>query len=189
MITEEKLLEIDPEIRWFIRLACRPDFREIEHMLYDLGGCENPIWLRGSTITKAAESGIVLRVATSQGTPYESIGVRCMNRRAGRCKSCARLHQGDAFQTILAGIQGGKGVSESVITHPRVFATVTAPSFGAVHRMTDPDTPGDLCRPRRGDPLFEHNLPQGCRVRHGEGEQVIGSPLCPDCYDYPGAVL
>ena len=28
-----------------------------------------------------------------------------------------------------------------------------------------------------------------CFVRHDAEDQLIGEPLCPDCFDYPGAVL
>ena len=55
-------------------------------------------------------------------------------------------------------------------SHPRVFATLTAPSFGAVHNR--PDT--GRCR---------------CGIRHSEDDPALGTPLHPDRYDYPGAVL
>ena len=50
----------------------------------------------------------------------------------------------------MCGVVGGKGVPAAVREHLMVFVTVTAPSFGAVHRATDPDSPRDLCRARRG---------------------------------------
>ncbi len=37
------------------------------------------------------------------------------------------------FHLIRAGVADGKGVPETVADNPLVFATLTAPSFGAVH--------------------------------------------------------
>ena len=34
---------------------------------------------------------------------------------------------------MSAGLMGGKGVPDSIFDHPRLFATLTAPSFGQVH--------------------------------------------------------
>jgi hypothetical protein len=45
------------------------------------------------------------------------------------------------------------------------------------------------CRPRRDKPLCEHGRPEGCGVRHEEGDPQIGQPVCVDCYNYRGAVL
>jgi hypothetical protein len=111
--------------------------------------------------------------------------VACGNRRASRCAPCAWLHAGDTFQLVVSGLAGGKGVPASVSGHPRVFLTLTAPSFGGVHRES-PDAP---CRPRRGGGRCPHGLPAGCAVRHAKGDPVAGWPLCPQCYDYAGAVL
>ncbi len=55
-------------------------------------------------------------------------------------------------------------------THPRIFATFTAPSFGPVHNR-----PGT--RPCR------------CGRRHTPDDPVLGTPLNPERYDYETAVL
>jgi hypothetical protein len=53
---------------------------------------------------------------------------------------------------VAAGLRGGKGIPDSVESHPKVFATFTAPSFGAVHfrrvkgRKTRPCWPRDKAR-------------------------------------------
>lgn len=60
-------------------------------------------------------------------------------------------------------------------THPRVFATFTAPSFGPVHNR--PTGPGGSARPCR------------CGRRHGTDDPALGTPLDPDRYDYEAAVL
>jgi hypothetical protein len=99
------------------------------------------------------------------------------------CASCSRQHSGDTYHLVRAGLAGGKGVPEAVDSHPRLFVTLTAPSFGAVHRAS-----AGRCRPR-GARVCEHGRPVGCERRHPPGARVVGQPLCPDCYDYAGHVL
>jgi hypothetical protein len=43
------------------------------------------------------------------------------------------VYSADTYQLIRAGLSGGKGVPDTVATHPCVFATLIAPSFGPVH--------------------------------------------------------
>jgi hypothetical protein len=83
---------------------------------------------------------------------------------------------------------GGKGIPDEVSGNPQVFVTLTAPSFGAVHRVCSKSDPKDRCRARRGVPVCEHGNPLFC-ARHTAGDAVIGTPLCPACYDYNGAAL
>lgn len=78
---------------------------------------------------------------------------------------------------------------EDVSSHPRVFATLTAPSFGAVHTHREKAGKTLPCRPRRDDPTCGHGRPEGCRRRHESDERTLGQPICVDCYDYPAAVL
>ena len=76
-----------------------------------------------------------------------------------------------------------------VASHPLVFATFTAPSFGAVHRRVV-DAGG--VRPcRLGGPAerCEHGVSLRCLERHAEGDPRIGQALCPACYDYEAAAL
>ncbi|WP_374224106.1 replication initiator [Streptomyces sp. ISL-66] len=75
---------------------------------------------------------------------------------------------------MRAGLSGGKNVAESVRTHPRLFVTLTAPSFGPVHNRP---TGGGKPRPCR------------CGQHHSEDAAVLGTPLNPRAYDYAGAVL
>jgi hypothetical protein len=145
--------------------------------------CSNPVRLRGITLDRStgelAEGGLL---------------VPCKDRRAAVCPSCSRLYQADAWQLVAAGIRGGKGVDAGVVEHPQIFVTLTAPSFGPVHsggpapgsRSSEPTRP---CRPRRGAQLCPHGRPLSCTVRHDADAIVVGDPLCPDCFDYPGAVL
>src|SRR4029453_7099767 len=95
----------------------------------------------------------------------------------------------DAYQLLAAGLKGGKGVPESVATHPRLFVTFTAPSFGQVHTRK---TQGRLvlpCHPYRQGARCPHGLRAGCWHRHDEDDPRLGEPLCPSCYDAPAQVL
>ncbi|MEO3811226.1 replication initiator [Sphaerisporangium sp. B11E5] len=113
----------------------------------------------------------------------------CGNRRASRCPACSETYRDDTYHLILSGLRGGKGVPEDVSAHPRVFATFTAPSFGAVHARRERDGKALMCRPRRDTPVCEHGRPEGCGARHEQDDSQIGQPICVDCYDYVGAVL
>lgn len=69
--------------------------------------------------------------------------------------------------------------------HPKVFATLTAPGFGAVHRRTDLGQP---CHPGPKG-CCEHGRARSCLFHHREDDAVVGEALCCDCYDYEAAVL
>lgn len=185
----ETLARIPFEDRGWFELLSRPDYPVIEQQIRDVGACEHPIWLSGRTLLVHVTTGAIIDSFRSDDTPFGAIPIRCMNRRATRCAPCSRLYAGDAFHLVRAGLAGGKGVPASVIGHPLVFATLTAPSFGSVHRRPDPRRPRDRCRPRRDRDTCPHGKPRACPLRHGETDPLIGQPLCPACYDYPGHVL
>ncbi|WP_276961456.1 MULTISPECIES: replication initiator [Ferrimicrobium] len=110
----------------------------------------------------------------------------CGTRRASLCVPCSRAYQGDARALIRAGLLGGKGVPEEVATHPAIFATLTAPSFGSVHRaVSGVSSP---CHPARSG-TCQHGRRLGCWTRHAESDDIVGAPLCAECYDFSGAVI
>ena len=86
------------------------------------------------------EGGRRRRVWSTDTEPDEILRKACGNRREAVCPPCAERYRGDAYHLIAAGLRGGKGVPESVVGHPAVFVTFTAPSFGLVH--TRPLGPG-----------------------------------------------
>ncbi|MHB1988131.1 MAG: replication initiator [Acidimicrobiales bacterium] len=136
------------------------------------GGCERPIRLQ------ASGAG-----SPSAGEPDGVLLVACKSRREFRCRPCAITYRGDAREIVRSGIEGGKGVPESVSSHPSIFLTLTAPGFGAVHRAT-----GNRCH--LGPPgRCPHGRATHCLSVHEEKDELVGSPLCPHCYDYEGAVL
>ncbi|MFF7793979.1 replication initiator [Streptomyces sp. NPDC007991] len=148
----------------------------ILRQLSGLGGCTHPIRLDGHRTeydvdTRTGEIGNVLHRLDSTSLPAGQLLVRCNNRRTTRCAACAEVYRRDTFHLITSGLRGGKGTPEHVATHPRVFATFTAPSFGPVHN-----------RPSSGRPCR-------CGTHHDHEDEALGSPLDPDTYDYEAAVL
>ncbi|WP_314415441.1 replication initiator [Streptomyces kroppenstedtii] len=148
--------------------------------LSGLGGCTQPIRLDGRRAeydvnTRTGEIGDLLHRLDSAGLPAGHLLVRCNNRRTTHCAACSEVYRRDTFHLITSGLRGGKGVPEQVAAHPRVFATFTAPGFGPVHnRPTGPAGSVRRCR---------------CSVLHDQDDDVLGTPLDPDTYDYEAAVL
>ncbi|WP_448330108.1 replication initiator [Streptomyces sp. DSM 41534] len=148
--------------------------------LSGLGGCTHPIRLDGHRTEHhlnrdTGEIGRILHHLDSTELPAGHLLVRCNNRRVTRCAACAETYRRDTFHLITAGLRGGKGTPEEVATHPRVFATFTAPSFGPVHNR--PTGPAGVRRPCR------------CGVHHDQEDDALGTPLDPDRYAYESAVL
>ncbi|BFV58075.1 replication initiator protein RepSA [Kitasatospora sp. CMC57] len=154
------------------RLAARGDLPELEHQIRRTGGCSNPVHLKGFRTLVHAPTGAVWHRYSTEHEPGNRLKVACGNRRASRCPSCARTYSADTFHLIRAGLAGDqdKGVPATVRTHPRVFATLTAPSFGPIHNRPD----SGPCR---------------CGLVHVAGSAVLGTPLDPERYDYAHAVL
>ncbi|MFD9131826.1 replication initiator [Streptomyces bottropensis] len=167
-----------------IRLAQDPQFARWLAQIAATGGCAHPVHLSGSTTTLDATTGEVLHHYDTRHEPGERLLVRCRNRRATVCAPCSRLHAGDTFHLVRAGLLGAKNVPATVRRRPRLFVTLTAPSFGPVHRAGD-----DSCRPRRDGGTCAHGRPLGCATVHAPDAPAVGQPLCPDCYDYTGHVL
>ncbi|MFF4830290.1 replication initiator [Streptomyces sp. NPDC001315] len=142
--------------------------------LAGLGGCAQPVRLDGYRTEVHPTTGEILRHLDSADLPAGQLLMRCGNRRTTRCPACAEIYRRDTYQLISAGLRGGKTVPDTIATHPRVFATFTAPSFGPVHNR--PTRPGSKAIQR-------------CRCGHGEDDSRLGSPLDPERYDYQGAVL
>jgi replication initiator protein RepSA len=157
------------------------DLKTWERQLARTGGCSRPVRLRGVSAIDMASGEVAGGV----------IQVACGNRRETACPSCSALYKGDARQLVRAGLSGGKGVPESVATHPCVFATLTAPSFGPVHARRMRGKTVLPCRPRRdaNDRRCPHGRDISCPARHAETDPRLGWPLCGDCYDYEAAVL
>ncbi|MEW2470627.1 replication initiator protein RepSA [Streptomyces sp. NPDC046994] len=155
-----------------LRVAASSDFDRWQEQIRRTGGCSDPIRLAGSTKTIDPTTGTVLHHYTTENEPGGMLRVACGNRRASRCPACAWTYAGDTYHLIRSGLTGDpdKGTPHTIRDHPRVFATLTAPSFGPVHNR-----PG--------------NRPCACGTRHGEDAPELGTPIDPATYDYAAAVL
>jgi hypothetical protein len=155
------------------------------------GGCTSPIRLEGESVAFSAVSGGVLTRRSTRAEAPGFVLVACGNRRESRCPPCSERYRRDAYFLVAAGLAGNeaRGVSASVASHPIVFATFTAPSFGAVHRHVADASGVRPCRPGGPPEECEHGIPRRCLECHAQGDPRIGGALCPDCYDYEAAAL
>ncbi|MFI1606167.1 replication initiator protein RepSA [Streptomyces griseofuscus] len=155
-----------------LRVASAPDYARWEDQVRRTGGCADPIHLTGWVIHKDKTSGQTLHHYSTEKEPGGRLRLACGNRRASRCPSCAWTYAGDTYHLIRAGLAGDdrRDIPATVRDHPRVFATLTAPSFGPVHNRPDHGS----CR---------------CGTPHAPNAPELGTALDPDSYDYAGAVL
>ncbi|MCW8376885.1 replication initiation protein [Streptomyces justiciae] len=155
-----------------LKVAASPRFDRWQDQIRRTGGCSDPIHLTGWSITKDKGTGETLRAYTTDTEPGGRLRIACGNRRASRCPACAWTYAGDTYHLIRAGLVGDTrhDIPATIRHRPRVFATLTAPSFGPVHNRP---THG-VCR---------------CGTAHRDDDPALGTPLDPDAYDYTGAVL
>ncbi|OMI38677.1 replication initiator [Streptomyces sparsogenes] len=162
-------------LRDLIELAHLPDFDRVREQISHVRGCTRPVQLVGTTQTLDTATNTVLRSYSTADEPTGRLLTACGNRRSSRCPACSRLYAADTYHLIKAGLSGGKTVPDTVRTHPRLFVTLTAPSFGPVHNRRTTDT--------------GKNLPCRCGTHHPADDPALGTPLNPTTYDYAGAVL
>ncbi|MGW3400400.1 replication initiator protein RepSA [Streptomyces zhihengii] len=155
-----------------LRVAGSPGFDRWKDQVHRTGGCADPVHLTGWTLAKDKTSGETLRRYSTDTEPDGRLRVACGNRRASRCPACAHTYAGDTYHLIRAGLSGdeSKDIPAAVREHARVFATLTAPSFGPVHNRPD----RGVCR---------------CGTRHHDDDPALGTALDPATYDYAGTVL
>ena len=144
------------------------------------GNCSNPIRITGEMVN-----------LTTGEVGVNSLHISCKDRRTVICPSCSYTYKADAWILVSTGLLGGKGTPEVVSTHPRLFLTLTAPSFGSVHTITSRGTCVGRARsaPREISPVCRHGRSRTCHDRHLENSPELGRPLCVECFDYEGAVL
>ncbi|WP_061290961.1 replication initiator [Herbidospora cretacea] len=166
-----------------------PDYDRWAAQIRRTGGCCQPIHLRGRVDHRHATTGALLRRYTTRTEPDGVLRLPCKTRRASRCAACAETYRADTYHLIRAGLIGGKGVPTSVSTHPCLFVTLTAPSFGAVHARRQMNGKPRPCHPRRDAETCPHDTVMSCTIKHHPDDGRLGEPLCPSCYDYTGSVL
>jgi hypothetical protein len=167
------------------------DFRAWERQLTATGACSHPIRLRGRITAVDLATGELAPVYDTATEHGGVLHVACGNRRESVCPACSQVYKRDARQLVRTGLAGGKGIPESVATHPCVFATLTAPSFGPVHARRLRGKTVLPCRPRRDANARRclHGRDLSCPTRHAEADPRLGQPMCGNCYDYKAAVL
>ncbi|WP_093944629.1 replication initiator [Actinoalloteichus hoggarensis] len=145
------------------------DYQHWREKVVAVGGCSAPVRLAGAWQVQSHAGHVLAHRGGDVFTP-------CGNRRESVCPSCSDRYSADAFHLMRAGLSGGaKDVPLSVRERPRLFVTLTAPSFGPVHsRRTSARGRAVPCR---------------CGDYHHTADPRIGTPLDPDTYDYRGAVL
>ncbi|REE60481.1 hypothetical protein BX257_3017 [Streptomyces sp. 3212.3] len=155
-----------------LRVASADDYHRWEDQIRRTGGCADPIHLQGWTLHKDKTTGETLHHYSTENEPGGRLRIACGNRRASRCPACAFTYAGDTYHLIRAGLAGDdrRHIPATIRDHPRVFATLTAPSFGPVHNRPD----HGVCR---------------CGTRHQADDPALGTALDPETYDYAGAVL
>lgn len=104
----------------------RADYSDWREAMKSTGGCTHPIRLSGAWAVQHPSGETI----TSRSG---HVMVPCRNRRESVCPACSDRYAADAFHLLRAGLSGAtKGVPAHVTERPRVFVTLTAPSFGAV---------------------------------------------------------
>lgn len=108
--------------------------------------------------------------------PYEAqpgVFVRCQSRRSAVCPSCAAQYRGDWQRLARSGMYDADG--RPVKGFKYFFITLSAPSFGAVHRVPKPwDTKRLRC---------------ACGVVHSASDvDLRGLPVDLNGYDYDAQV-
>jgi hypothetical protein len=140
------------------------------------GYCAHPVRLRGRVEHADPQTGEIRTVYDTDREPDATLLKACGNRRVSVCPSCSATYQADQFQLLAAGLRGGKGVPESVTSHPRLFVTFTAPSFGQVHSRKAQGLLVYPCHPYRQGQRCPHGRRMGCWQRHDEDDPRLGEP-------------
>ncbi|HEV7755966.1 MAG TPA: replication initiator [Mycobacteriales bacterium] len=186
---EYLLGELSPTVRAALDRGARADYAAWLTHVRAAGGCAHPVRLEGQLYAVDTATGELLPHAHTGEMPDKVLYKPCGNRRAAACPSCAEIYRADTYHLVLAGLRGGKGVPGGVRAHPCAFATVTAPSFGLVHSTRVKDGRPRACRPRRAPEYCPHGIDLTCHRVHHDGERILGTPLCLDCYDHDHQVV
>ena len=177
-----------------VQRAARADFARWEAMVRAAGCCVQPVRLSGRVWETDPSSGEMILAYTTGGEADRVLLKACGTRRATRCPACASTYRADAKALLRAGLtspadtpgdisdsgedQSGAGV---------VFVTLTAPSFGLMHRACTPSGP---CHPgSAGRRACRHGVSLRCGEVHGPDDRLSGMAVCADCYDWEAAVM
>jgi hypothetical protein len=170
-----------------VERASRKDFARWEQMVHASGCCAQPVRLSGRVWTVDPATGETTVAYSTAGEADRVLLKACGTRRATRCPACASTYRADAKMLLRAGLAlPDLDDTDGTGDQPVVFVTLTAPSFGPVHRAHTPPGP---CRTDPGKPACRHGVPRACGEVHHPGDRRTGAAVCDDCYDWVGAVL
>lgn len=150
-----------------------------------VGPCRHPIPVIGASLLVERGTGRVLDRTDTDHPSARVVWLRCRNRRAVVCPACSALYKLDAYHLIAAGLRSGKDTPAQVAARPRMFVTLTAPSFGPVHLGPDRHGQPRPCRPRTRRGAAR----QVCGRWHRADDPMIGTPLDANGYDYTSQIL
>ena len=136
--------------------------------------------------------GVWMGLDRDQGlTGYDmTYQIKCGSRLAEKCPACSQLYSIDANRLVALGLFGdGENVPLTVSDHPQLFFTLTVPSFGRVHHYVERQKgkPG-ICHPGKKE-HDEDGARHNCGRTHEKDDPLVGTPICPDHYDFAGQVL
>ncbi|MGH2689722.1 MAG: replication initiator, partial [Actinomycetota bacterium] len=165
------------------------DYERWSELVAQCGYCHHPIRLVGRVTQIDKATGEVRESYSTEAEPDHCLFVPCGNRRERTCPSCSAVYKADTCHLILEGMVGGTTIPARAASHPMVFATFTAPSFGAVHAYIRRGYTIEPCgrRSRLGE-TCPHGVRLGCWERHREDDPRLGTPLCPECFRYEDQV-
>lgn len=180
--------ELPPVVAEALRRVSRPDYHRWEAMVQASGCCAQPVRLAGRVLRADPASGELELVYSTAGEADRVLLKACETRRATRCPACASIYRGDAKVLLRAGLdnQPTGGQPDHDDRRPVAFVTLTAPSFGPVHRAR---VPSGVCRPAPGGAVCTHGRPVACLQVHDDEDPDVGRATCVDCYDWEGAVV
>jgi hypothetical protein len=181
--------ELLPEVLGEVVQRAGHGYDRWAELVAQAGYCHHPIRLRGRVEQADQATGEVREAYDSGREPDGVLLKACGTRRESKCPSCAAVYRADAYQLLAAGLRGGKGVPDTVAEHPRLFVTVTAPSFGRVHSRRAQGRLVLPCHPHRQGDRCPHRNRAGCWHRHDPDDPRLGEPLCPGCYDARAQVV
>jgi len=163
-----------------LNFASGDDFARWERQLAATGNCANPIRLRGRIDAIDRATGEKATIYDTASEPGGVLRIPCGNRREDICRPCSDVYKGDARQIIRSGLTGGKGIPETVATHPCVHShcpRVTAEDpyvrplwheSGTVDRSPETLTDG-VAVPARLSPWPGRRHGRSSRGCHGSG--------------------
>lgn len=125
-------------------------------------------------IIEVAFQGLICR----RPVQAENFKRRCHSKDPLYCPGCAKIHTRHTQMIIWSGLNRNRELSvqnvEIDANHDFYFVTLTAPSFGKVHRVNKSSSTPTPC---------------ACKKKHVATDACASTPINPSKYDYRGQIL